>query len=221
VTETSAGPTTETERADADRVRTTLDTVDWRRTTFDLYRRVRDTRDPQAAHALWREGRDTMYADHPASPLLPGDAAVFDGLPVPDYDPAWRFVLPIDPAEPEHLAVETGTDGTVHFDRIGVVTVPGVGTLDVWSHGGYAGGVFVPVKDASAGRARGTYGGGRYLLDTIKGADLGAEDDAFLVLDFNFAYNPSCAYDPAWACPLAPAGNTVAVPIPVGEQYDF
>ena len=78
----------------------------------------------------------------------------------------------------------------------------------------------LPVKDALAGLSGGTYGGGRYLLDTIKGADLGsgrAPDS--LVLDFNFAYNPSCAYDPAWACPLAQAGNRVAVEIPVGERY--
>jgi uncharacterized protein len=118
------------------------------------------------------------------------------------------------------MDVPTGTDGVVAFDRVGVVHLPDVGTLDVWAHGGYGGGIFVPIKDSSAGRARGTYGGGRYLLDTIKGADLGG-DDGEIVLDFNFAYNPSCAYDPAWACPLAPPGNTVSVAIPVGEQYDF
>jgi uncharacterized protein len=207
--------------AETDRtVVTALATVDWRRMTFDLYRRVRATRDPETAHAMWRETRDAMFAEHPASPLLPEDRASFDALPVPDYDPSWRFRARIEAAEPESLDVETGTDGTVHFDRLGVVRLPGLGTLDVWSHGGYAGGLFVPVKDASAGKARGTYGGGRYLLDTIKGSDLGG-DDGEVVLDFNFAYNPSCAYDPAWACPLAPPGNTVAVPIPVGEQYDF
>ncbi|WP_031273177.1 DUF1684 domain-containing protein [Curtobacterium sp. B8] len=188
--------------------------------TFDLYRRVRATPDPETAHAMWRETRDAMYADHPASPLLPEDAADFESLPVPTYDPDWRFRARIEPTEPQAMDVETGTDGIVHFDRLGVVRIPGVGSLDVWSHGGYAGGIFVPVKDASAGKARGTYGGGRYLLDTIKGADLGGDGDE-LVLDFNFAYNPSCAYDPAWACPLAPPGNTVSVPIPVGEQYDF
>jgi uncharacterized protein len=214
-TDVTALPTTT-----RDRVETTLATIDWRRMTFDLYRRVRATDDPETAHALWREGRDAMFGDHPASPLLAEDAAEFAELPVPTYDPEWRFSVRIEPAEPEHLAVETGTDGVVSFDRIGLVRIPDVGTLDVWSHTGYAGGVFVPVKDASAGRARGTYGGGRYLLDTIKGADLGG-DAGELVLDFNFAYNPSCAYDPAWACPLAPPGNTVAVPIPVGEQYDF
>ena len=208
------------EPATDDRVHSTLATVDWRRMTFDLYRRVRATSDPETAHAMWRETRDAMFGEHPASPLLDEDARDFEALPVPDYDPAWRFRARVEPAEPLAMDVETGTDGIVHFDRLGVADLPGVGTLDVWSHGGYAGGVFVPVKDASAGKARGTYGGGRYLLDTIKGADLGG-DDGELVLDFNFAYNPSCAYDPAWACPLAPPGNTVAVPIPVGEQYDF
>lgn len=203
-----------------DRVSSTLATIDWRETTFDLYRRVRETTDPETAHALWRECRDALFADHPASPLLPEDAAVFETLPVPTYDPRWRFTVPIEDTDPAHMDVPTGTDGIVSFDRIGLVRIPAVGTLDVWAHGGYAGGIFVPVKDASAGKARGTYGGGRYLLDTIKGADLGGEDRE-LVIDFNFAYNPSCAYDPAWACPLAPPGNTVAVPIPVGEHYDF
>jgi uncharacterized protein (DUF1684 family) len=100
------------------------------------------------------------------------------------------------------------------------VTVPEVGSLDVWRLTSYGGGLFVPVKDALKGTHGGTYGGGRYLLDTIKGADLGSDPAAgTLVLDFNFAYNPSCAYDPAWACPLAPASNTVPVEIPVGELY--
>ena len=65
-------------------------------------------------------------------------------------------------------------------------------------------------------RGRGGYGGGRYLVDTVKGADLGG-DDGHLVVDLNFAYPPSCAYDPAWACPLAPAGNTTETVVPVGE----
>jgi uncharacterized protein (DUF1684 family) len=76
------------------------------------------------------------------------------------------------------------------------------------------------VRDAAAGRPGGTYGGGRYLLDTIKGADLGrGSTPNSLVIDFNFAYNPSCAYDPMWACPLAPAGNVLPVAVPVGELY--
>jgi uncharacterized protein len=130
-----------------------------------------------------------------------------------------RHEVVVRPAEPRTIAVVSGTDGVVPFELLGVVDVPGVGRLDVWRLASYAGGVFLPVKDASAGTPGGTYGGGRYLLDTVKGADLGpGRTPGSLVLDFNFAYNPSCAYDPAWSCPLAQPGNTVAVPIPVGEQ---
>ena len=203
-------------------IQTAVDVADWRRRVFALYDLVREVshEDPAAAHAAWAVERDALFAGHPSTPLLPDDRERFSGLPVARYDPAWRFELAIDPAEPAALDVETGTDGVVPFERIGVVVVPDVGSLDVWRLRSYGGGLFVPVKDASAGRADGTYGGGRYLLDTVKGADLGpGRAPGTIVLDFNFAYNPSCAYDPAWACPLAPAGNTVAVDIPVGERY--
>src|SRR3954452_3807687 len=107
------------------------------------------------------------------------------------------------------------TDGTVRLTRIGTVTLGDVGRLDVWWLAGYGGGVFLPLRDGSAGRT--TYGGGRYLLDTVKGADLGG-DDARLVVDLNFAYHPSCTYDPRWSCPLAPEGNRVPTPVAAGEQ---
>lgn len=198
--------------------RNALDVADWRRRTVALYEQVRATTEPAEAHELWRRTRDTMFAVHAASPLLADDRRAFSTLPVRPYDPAWRFVLPVLEAPRAHLDVPTGTDGIVAFERVGVVRIPEVGSLDVWWHAGYGGGIFVPVKDATAGKPDGTYGGGRYLIDTIKGADLGSGNGR-IVLDFNFAYNPSCAYDPAWACPLAPAGNTVSVPIPVGEHY--
>ena len=197
-----------------------LAVADWRQRTHDLYAAVRAEvrRDPAGAHRSWVHGRDAMFRDHPASPLLPEDRAGFPGLDVPEYDPAFSFEGELEEAPAAHLDVPTGTDGVVPFDRIGVVRLDGVGTLDVWWLGSYGGGLFVPVKDASAGRLGGTYGGGRYLLDTGKGADLGRTGRR-LVLDLNFAYNPSCAYDPMWACPLAQPGNTVAVDIPVGELY--
>ncbi len=197
-----------------------LEIADWRRRVFALYAEVRHATDLYAAHDLWRRERDRLFAGHPSTPLLPADLAEFTGLNVKPYDPDWRFEVQITPAEPRRFAVETGTDGIVPFDLVGVVDVPAVGPLDVWRLASYGGGLFVPVKDALAGRPGGTYGGGRYLLDTVKGADLGAGSAPdSLVLDFNFAYNPSCAYDPAWACPLAQPGNTVAVEIPVGERY--
>jgi hypothetical protein len=79
---------------------------------------------------------------------------------------------------------------------------------------GYAGGLFVPFADATAGAE--TYGGGRYVLDTAKGADLGSDGDR-VVLDFNFAYAPSCAHDPRWRCPLALSANRLTIPVRAGE----
>jgi len=200
-----------------------LQIADWRRRVFGLYAGVRhlSVRDAGAGHDLWRSGRDELFAGHPSSPLLPDDRAAFTGLPIAGYDPDWRFEVEVHRAEqPHRLTVETGTDGTVPFDLVGTVRLPYIGSLDVWRIANYAGGLFLPIKDSLAGASAGTYGGGRYLLDTVKGADLGpGADDDTLILDFNFAYNPSCAYDPMWACPLAPVGNTVAVDVPVGELY--
>jgi len=82
---------------------------------------------------------------------------------------------------------------------------------------GYAGGLFVPFKDATGGHQ--TYGGGRYLLDTIKSADLSSDArEATVILDFNYAYHPSCAYDPVWVCPLAPPDSVLLISVEAGEQ---
>ena len=176
--------------------------------------------DPEDAHELWRIERDDLMARHPATPVLADDIALFEGLPIAPYDPDWRFEMPILTAEPGGFEFATATDGIVPFERVGRVEIPDVGALDVWRLKSYGGGLFVPVRDALAGRPGGTYGGGRYLIDTIKGADLGLDAArGTIVLDFNFAYNPSCAYDPAWACPLAQPGNVLPVPVPVGELY--
>jgi uncharacterized protein (DUF1684 family) len=151
-----------------------------------------------------------------ASPLLDEHRARFTGLKVAPYDAAWRFEVDVRPVEPTPWDVQTGTDGVVPFERYGVVALSGVGELDVWRLRSYGGGLFVPLRDAGCGKPGGGYGGGRYVLDTVKGADLGG-DGGRLVVDLNFAYAPSCAYDPAWACPLAPPGNRVEVVVPVGE----
>ena len=199
---------------------TAFEVADWRRQVFAIYAAVRESTDLYAAHDLWRRERDRLFAEHPSSPLLPDDLAVFTGLPTRPYDPDWRFEVELREAEPARFDFETGTDGVVPFERLGIADVPGVGELDVWRLASYGGGIFIPVRDALAGKPGGTYGGGRYLVDSIKGASLNPSDAPnTLVLDFNFAYNPSCAYDPAWACPLAPLGNRVAVEIPVGERY--
>ncbi len=195
-----------------------FDIVDWRRRVFQIYAQVRAMSDRAAAHRLWCHTRDQLFRTHPASPLLLIDRRSFSGLPVPAYDPTWRFQTDVKPApSPRRIELVTGTDGVVPFEQLGVAHIPRVGQLAVWRLATYGGGLFVPVKDASAATRGGTYGGGRYLIDTAKGADLGF-DGTQLVLDFNFTYNPSCAYDPAWTCPLPQSDNAVNAEIPVGER---
>jgi len=181
----------------------------WRREVHAIYADVRTNPDPAAAHADWVARRTALFHEHPATARQPGQ-----DLRHAAYDPAYRFVLAMQPAEPEAWEPTTGSDGAVPFSRVGRFELPGLGSLDVWWLGSYGNGIFVPLRDATAGRT--TYGAGRYLLDTVKGADLGREGEAW-VLDLNFAYNPSCAYDERWACPLAPPGNVVDGPIEAGE----
>ncbi len=192
-----------------------MSVLDWRRRVASLYEQVRAAGDPRQAHQIWRAGRDRLLGGHAASPVPAERRAGFPGVPVAAYDPSLRFVTEVDTAAaPARVEMATGTDGVAVFDRVGVVHLPGVGDLDVWWLASYGGGIFVPVRDTRTDGA--TYPGGRYLIDTVKGVDLGG-GDGHLVVDLNFAYNPSCAYDAAWACPLAPPGNTVPVPVNAGE----
>lgn len=187
-----------------------LDVVSWRREVHALYAAVRAEPDPRKSHALWVEGRSALFQSHPASPRS-GEQRLAHAA----YDPAFRFELPLEPAEPETWAYASSSDGQVPFVRIGRFELPRLGSLDVWWLDSYGGGIFVPLRDATAGTT--TYGAGRYLLDTVKGADLGRTDADTWVIDLNFAYHPSCAYDPKWSCPLAAAGNRLQEPVPVGE----
>jgi uncharacterized protein (DUF1684 family) len=189
--------------------------LDWRRQIAAMYEVIRSEPDVRAAHTYWQDERNKLLGSHPQSPIPPEHRPGFRGVPVAPYDPSLRFVVPVDnDVAPARIEMESGTDGMVAFERAGVARLPGVGDLDVWWLASYGGGIFVPIKDARTDGA--TYPGGRYLIDTVKGADLGGSNGS-LVLDLNFAYNPSCAYDPAWACPLAPPGNTVRVPVMAGE----
>jgi len=193
----------------------TLTLLDWRRRVAALYAAARAADDPESGWRTWRDGRDELFATHPDSPLDAAARARFEGLPFAPYDPSLRFDAVVEPAAPLRLEVPTASDGVVPFERMGTVQLGDVGRLDVWWLDSYGGGVFLPLRDGSAGTT--TYGGGRYLLDTVKGADLGGAGGR-LVLDLNFAYHPSCTYDPRWSCPLAPEGNRVATQVAAGEQ---
>lgn len=194
--------------------------LDYRRTVAGIYARVRSEDLDFAGRCLrFRQERDLLVAEHPQSPLPTGDTSNFEGLEYFDYDPALRYVLPVEhDVEPEVLEIQLQEDGLLKLRRFGRVRLEGElegSSLSLFWIEGYGGGVFLPFKDATSGSE--TYGGGRYLLDTIKHADLGREEGR-LVLDFNYAYNPSCAYNPDWVCPLSPPENTLSIEIRAGEK---
>jgi uncharacterized protein len=190
--------------------------TDWRRHIAEMYAdvRARLSTDPIGAHRRWRERRDQLFRDHPQSPLRGDTRRHFTGLRYFDYDARFAFVAAVRPLADERLEIAASDGGTMSIIRCGAVDLP-IGTLEIMWFDTYAGGLFLPFRDTTSGTT--TYGGGRYLLDTAKNADLGAKDGA-LVLDFNFAYHPSCAYDSGWSCPLAPPSNRLDVAVEAGER---
>lgn len=206
-----------------------LTLADWRRQIAALYADVRRIAadDPAAAHVHWRTVRERLYRDHPQSPVPVDERASFRAVHFA-HDPTLRFEVAVEPADAAatagNLSLQLPTSGgsTMSFQRFGTVTVPlpgGSRRLEVYWMAGYAGGLFIPFRDATNGHE--TYGAGRYLLDGAKSADLGGDPErGTLVLDFNFAYQPSCAFDPRYACPLAPPANRLDVPVRAGERLD-
>ncbi len=173
----------------------------------------------------FRQGRDDLFRTHPQSPLSDEARARFTGVAYFDPDPRFRVMTRLEPAEAgEPLVIDTGgEDGIITYRRAGWLRFQLAGQdcrLTVFSLVGYAGGLFLPFRDGTSGGE--TYGGGRYLFDTVKNTDglsleirAGSPD---ITIDFNFAYNPSCAYDARWACPLAPRENWLPVPVRAGEK---
>lgn len=196
-----------------------LDLLDYRHKIFELYRDIRATEDASAGRDHFQRVKDEIFRTHPQSALNDEQKAAFTGLSYYDYDPAYRVTAKVDlNVEPETLVIELEGDGRFSYRRFGQVTFTlptGTGRLSLFWINGYGGGVFLPFGDATNRKT--TYGAGRYLYDTIKGADLGATTDS-LILDFNYAYNPSCAYNERWVCPLAPRENRLNFPIPAGEK---
>jgi hypothetical protein len=224
-----------------------LELADWRRRVARLYADVRSLypTDAVAAWQHWRTEREALYREHSQSPVPAAERASFRAHHW-DYDPRLAFELEVapDPPTPElraetavnplglpsitilgdvgaaPLALPMSGGGTMAFRRIGSIAVPFPdrhGRLALYWMEGYAGGLFLPFRDATNGAE--TYGAGRYLLDAAKSADLGGDPGRrTLICDFNFAYQPSCAFDPRWACPLAPPENRLDVAIPAGER---
>jgi uncharacterized protein (DUF1684 family) len=184
-----------------------LSLLDWKRRVFALYAEVRAGAEPEHAWRHWCAVREELYGTHPQSPRLGGIPAYYP------YDPSLRFEARVDAVEPATLEIAGSAGSVTRFTRFAVAQF-GEHALELYWLDGYGGGVFLPFRDETSGRE--TYGAGRYLLDTVKGADLGG-DDTTLVLDFNFAYNPSCAWDESWVCPLSPPENRLPVRVTAGE----
>jgi len=198
--------------------RDTLELWDYRRRVAVIYEAVRSGPPDQLTWQRWREERDELFADHPQSALDPDQRGEFRGLGYFPYDPAWRFQAKVERREPAEASLDHSSVGATTSRLFGVARFF-VGEQLIrlpmyWLHG-YGGGVFVPFRDHTNGTA--TYGGGRYLLDTAKGADLG-HTEATVILDFNYAYHPSCVHNPKWSCPLAPPANRIDLAVRAGER---
>ncbi len=196
-----------------------LELLDWRRRVFELYVEVRAAPDAPAGWNRWRTVRDELYRTHPQSPVPPEQRASLDAVPCFDHDPSLRTAAVVEDAEPERFVIGGSAGATFEMTRVAMARFDLLGaerTLELFWLEGYGGGLFLPFKDATSGGE--TYGAGRYLLDTIKGSDLGVDASGRLILDFNFAYHPSCRWDPKWACPLAPPSNRLDVAVRGGER---
>lgn len=180
---------------------------DYRRRVSDIYATVRSGGPGESSWRFWVGAREDLFRTHPQSPIEDRDS--FDGLPYFDHDPAWRTVARYLPAEPQPWG---------EFSRVGRLEFELAGTnheLPMFWLEAYGGGVFVPFRDLT--NADTTYGGGRYILDTVKGADLGHEGTS-VILDFNYAYHPSCVHSDRWVCPLAPPESDLDVAVTAGEM---
>ena len=193
-----------------------LHLLDWKRRVAELYAGVRAARDPAAGRERWRVVREELFRSHPQSPVPAAERPGYAGPFLYDYDPAWRLLAEVSAAEPERFELPSSDGATMIFTRFARASAGDI-TLDLYWLEGYGGGLFVPFADATSGDE--TYGAGRYVLDTVKGADLGMQD-GLLVLDLNFAYQPSCSYDPRWTCPLAPPSNRLSADVRAGERLE-
>ncbi|HZE04981.1 MAG TPA: DUF1684 domain-containing protein [Solirubrobacteraceae bacterium] len=201
-----------------DAVDEALALLDWRRQIAELYAFIRTAADPHHAWTVWLQTRSRLFRGHRQSPIPPAERPAYAGPHVYAYDPAWRALAEVQPASPARLELPTSRGEVMTASRFARAHFTAAGTdlaLDLYLLEGYGGGLFLPFADATSGQE--SYGAGRYLLDTVKGADLGLRDGR-LVLDFNFAYQPSCSYDPRWMCPLTPAANRLPVPVRAGER---
>ena len=172
----------------------------------------------QSALETQRREKDQYFTDHPHSPLPPEERESFDGLEYYPIDDQYRFEVQLEAYEdPETVLVGTSTEGEQEYQRVGQFRF----TIDseevaiqAYRSSPSEHRLWVPFRDETSGTE--TYGAGRYL-------DLEPEThrvNDHWILDFNEAYNPTCAYSPHYECPLPPMENWLDVRIEAGEK-DF
>lgn len=192
--------------------------ADYRRRVQDIYGELRANDAGEACWHQWRTRRDLLFRSHVQSPIVDSERPSFEGLQYFAYDPSMRFDAVLEPAVRTNLDIAHSGSGATRFVAIGEISLVPIGiseSLTVFWLDAYGGGIFVPFRDATSGVS--SYGGGRYLLDTVKGADLGGTEGR-LNVDFNYAYHPSCVYSSRWSCPLAPPSNWLDAAIEAGEM---
>lgn len=193
-----------------------IELADYRTAVADLYGAARAAPSPAAAWTTWRKQRDALLRTHPQSPFA--GKADWRGTSFFPYDPSWRVLGSFATGSLETSLRVEQADGLVEqFDPVGTVRFARHGvthSLPLYWTRGYSGGLFLPFGDATNGAE--TYGSGRYLVDQAKSAFLGFADGR-LVLDFNFAYHPSCVWGD-WVCPLPRPGSHLDVAVTAGER---
>ncbi|HEU5101304.1 MAG TPA: DUF1684 domain-containing protein [Roseiflexaceae bacterium] len=160
----------------------------------------------------FRAQKDAFFKTHRQSPLTAGQRVAFEGLRYFPENPELRLVLPLEQfADKDGIVMQTSTGderGYIRYGRLYFMVDGQEVALTVYADE-HSGAFFLPFVDALRGRE--TYGAGRYLEPELLG-------DGRLLVDFNLAYNPYCAYNEDWSCPITPPENRLAVPIRAGEQ---
>ncbi len=162
--------------------------------------------------ADFRRSKDQFILNDHHSPLTEEQRRDQRGLHYYDEEPALRFAASLEPfGDQEIVELQTSTGDVSRFQRLGSISFAVEGepaSLTVYRDPD-GGDYFVPFADATSGKE--TYGAGRYLeLQTLPNGQV--------LADFNYAYNPYCAYNEMWSCPLTPGENRLSVPIRAGEK---
>jgi len=201
-----------------------LSLINWRREIFSIYDEVRSEEDGIVAWNIWKDKREKLFKFHPESPTFdPKKQSGFNDVPVLySYNQKFSLFSKFEQiSNSEIIQLNTDENSITRLkpfikttnlkDFLGI-------ELTVFKIEGYGGGLFLPFTDSGCKSGGAHYEGGRYLIDTVKGADLGELKTDELRLDFNFSYNPSCSYNSKWTCPILKDYNRISILVDAGEK---